>query len=135
MAESASVPAAPKRTARKRATTRRRTATRSSTAKRATTRRTTTAAATTTGARRGRPVGSRTRRTSATTPAAALTKRVQALVKENAQLRDQVKELEKGWRKLEKALGTGVTRAKRTVRRRAKAATRQVNRAIDSVTS
>ncbi|MEA2646657.1 MAG: hypothetical protein QOE92_1740 [Chloroflexota bacterium] len=128
MAESAS---APTRTARKRATTRRRT-----TAKKSTARRTTAAATTTTtGRKRGRPVGSRNKRTTSATPAAALTKRVQALVKENALLKEQVKDLEKGWRKLEKALGANVTRAKRTVRRRARAATRQVNKAIDSVTS
>jgi prefoldin subunit 5 len=60
---------------------------------------------------------------------------VQELVKENQQLRDQVRELEKNWSKLEKALGANVRRAKRTVRRRAKSVTRAVNKAIDSATA
>jgi cell division septum initiation protein DivIVA len=59
-----------------------------------------------------------------------LTKRVQALVKENEKLRDQVKELEKGWKKIEKALGGNVTRARRAVKREAKAATKRVTKAL-----
>lgn len=85
--------------------------------------------------KRGRPVGSRNKRTVAASPAEALTKRVQALVKENEQLKAQVKDLEAGWRKLEKALGANVTRAKRSVRKRARRVTRAIDKAIDNVTS
>jgi cell division septum initiation protein DivIVA len=46
-----------------------------------------------------------------------MTKGVQALVKENKRLREQVKELEKGWKKIEKALGSNVTRARRAVKK------------------
>ncbi len=80
--------------------------------------------------KRGRPVGSKTRRVAASNPAEALTKRVQALVKENETLRDQVKELEKGWKKIEKALGGNVTRARRAVKREAKSARKRVTKAL-----
>jgi cell division septum initiation protein DivIVA len=59
-----------------------------------------------------------------------MTKRVQALVKENERLREQVKELEKGWKKIEKALGSNVTRARRAVRREASAVSERVTKAI-----
>src|ERR1700738_246582 len=133
MAESAGAPAQ-KRTVRKRSarkSTAQKSATKSTAprkrgtgAKRKTTARRTVAAATPTGAKRGRPVGSKTRRTSSSSPADAISKRVQALVKENQRLRQQVSELEKGWKKLEKALGSSATRARRAVRK-----------AIDDVTS
>ena len=64
-----------------------------------------------------------------------MSKRIQDLINENKTLKAQVKDLEAGWKKIEKAFGTEVTRAKRTVRRKAKAATRKVNAAIDAVTS
>lgn len=80
--------------------------------------------------KRGRPVGSKTRRVATSSPAEALTKRVQALVKENEKLRDQVKELEKGWKKIEKALSGNVTRAGRAVKREAKSATKRVTKAL-----
>jgi hypothetical protein len=125
MAESASAPA-PKRPVRKRsarrATSRKSATKKSAPRKRAagakrTTARKTAVVATTTGAKRGRPVGSKTRRTSSSTPADAISKRVQALVKENLRLRQQVSELEKSWKKLEKALGSSATRARRAVRK------------------
>src|SRR5258708_16912030 len=81
--------------------------------------------------KRGRPVGSKTRRVAASNPAEALTKRVQALVRENETLRDQVKELEKGWKKIEKALGGNVTRARRAVRREAKSVRKRVTKALE----
>jgi hypothetical protein len=125
MAESAGAPA-PKRPARKRSarkSTTRKSATkttaprkRAASAKRTTTRRIA-AAASKTGAKRGRPVGSKTRRTASSSPADAISKRIQALVKENQRLREQVSELEMGWKKLEKALGSNVTRARRAVRK------------------
>jgi cell division septum initiation protein DivIVA len=59
-----------------------------------------------------------------------MTKRVQALVKENEQLKEQVKELEKGWKKIEKALGSNVTRARRAVRKEAKAVGARVTKVI-----
>jgi cell division septum initiation protein DivIVA len=59
-----------------------------------------------------------------------MTKRVQALVKENEQLKEQVKELEKGWKKIEKALGSNVTRARRAVRKEAKAVRARVTKVI-----
>jgi cell division septum initiation protein DivIVA len=59
-----------------------------------------------------------------------MTKRVQALVKENEQLKEQVKELEKGWKKIEKALGSNVTRARRVVRKEAKAVRARVTKVI-----
>jgi cell division septum initiation protein DivIVA len=62
-------------------------------------------------------VGSKTRRTSSSSPADAISKRVQALVKENQRLREQVSQLEKSWKKLEKALGSNATRARRAVRK------------------
>jgi hypothetical protein len=126
MAESASAPA-PKRPARRRVarkSTSRKSATKKSTvrkrttgAKRITTARNITTATTATGAKRGRPVGSKTRRASSSSPADAISRRVQALVKENQRLRAQVNELEKSWKKLEKALGSNVTRARRAVRK------------------
>src|SRR3982074_3416197 len=119
MAESASAPA-PRRPVRKRSArkaTSRKSATKKSAprkrgagAKRSTARKTA-VVATTTGAKRGRPAGSKTRRTSSSTPADAISKRVQALVKENLRLRQQVSELEKGWENLEKALGRHPPRA------------------------
>ncbi|MDQ6748458.1 MAG: hypothetical protein M3010_10195 [Candidatus Dormibacteraeota bacterium] len=43
-------------------------------------------------------------------------------------------ELESGWKKIEKALGSNVTKARRTVRRGARAATKKVEEAINAVT-
>jgi hypothetical protein len=59
-----------------------------------------------------------------------MTKRIQALVKENERLKDQVKELEKGWKKIEKALGGNVTRARRAVKKEAKAVGKRVSKAL-----
>jgi cell division septum initiation protein DivIVA len=59
-----------------------------------------------------------------------MTKRVQALVKENERLREQVKELEKGWKKIEKALGSKMTRARRAARREASAVGERVTKAL-----
>jgi len=124
MAESASAPAQ-KRTVRKR-TARKSTSRKSGTKTGAARKRTTGAkrspaarkvTVTSTGAKRGRPVGSKTRRTSSSTPADAISRRVQALVKENQRLRQQVAELERGWKKLEKALGSNAPRARRAVRK------------------
>jgi cell division septum initiation protein DivIVA len=55
---------------------------------------------------------------------------VQALVKENARLKEQVKELEKGWKKIEKALGANVTRARRAVKTEAQAARKRVSKVL-----
>jgi hypothetical protein len=63
-----------------------------------------------------------------------MSKRIQDLISENKTLKAQVKDLEAGWKKIEKAFGTNVTRAKRTARRRARSVTRKVNAAIDAVT-
>jgi hypothetical protein len=60
---------------------------------------------------------------------------VQALIKENQQLREQVRDLERNWKKLEKALSVNVRRAKRTVRRRGRAVTKSINEAIDRATT
>lgn len=121
MSETAGAPAR-KRTTRKRRT-------RKSTTLRKSSARTGTTGAPT-GKRRGRPPGSKTRRTSASNPADALTKRIQALVNENVRLQAQVKELEKGLEKIEKALGTNVARARRAVRKRASSLERSVRKAI-----
>ena len=59
-----------------------------------------------------------------------MTKRVQALVKENERLREQVKELEKGWKKIEKALGSNVTRARRAVKKGAKAVSKRASKGL-----
>jgi len=52
------------------------------------------------------------------------------LVKENKRLREQVKELEKGWKKIEKALGSNVTRARRAVKKGAKAVSKRASKAL-----
>lgn len=64
-----------------------------------------------------------------------MSKRIQDLINENKTLKAQVKDLEAGWKKIEKAFGTEVSRAKRTVRRKARSVTRKVNAAIDAVTA
>ena len=53
------------------------------------------------------------------------------MVRENETLRDQVKELEKGWKKIEKALGGKVTRARRAVRRETKSVRKRVTKALE----
>ena len=121
-----------------RATTRRASATgarpASTTRKRTSVKSTATASAT--GKRRGRPPGSRNKRTTAaasSSPADSMSKRISDLISENKSLKARVSELEAGWKKIEKALGSEVTRARRTVKRTARAATRKVEQAIDKL--
>jgi cell division protein FtsB len=64
-----------------------------------------------------------------------MSKRIQDLISENKTLKAQVKDLEAGWKKIEKAFGTEVSRAKRVVRRRARSATKKVGAAINAAKS
>ncbi|HEY8740655.1 MAG TPA: hypothetical protein VIN56_08700 [Candidatus Dormibacteraeota bacterium] len=119
-------------TTRKRSTTRKTAATKTATAR----KRSTAAAGSATAKRRGRPPGSRNRRAAAisSNPADAMSKKISDLINENKTLKAQVKELEAGWKKIEKALGSNVTKARRTVRRGARTAGRKVAAAINAVT-
>ena len=60
--------------------------------------------------RRGRPPGSKNKRPAGSSPATSLARRIEALVKENDELRATVKELQAAFRKIESALGARVTR-------------------------
>jgi|GEM_PF-2502487 len=62
-----------------------------------------------------------------------MSKRISDLINENKTLKARVSELEAGWKKIEKALGSEVIRARRTVKRTAHAATRKVDAAIDKL--
>ncbi|MFN2464964.1 MAG: hypothetical protein ABR598_01710 [Candidatus Dormibacteria bacterium] len=63
-----------------------------------------------------------------------MSKRISELINENRTLKARVNELESGWKKIEHALGSNVSKAKRTVRRGARAATKKVEEAINAVT-
>jgi len=62
-----------------------------------------------------------------------MSKRISDLINENKTLKARVSELEAGWKKIEKALGSEVIRARRTVKRTSHAATRKVDAAIDKL--
>ena len=64
--------------------------------------------------RRGRPPGSRNKRTAGPTDASGLTRRIQALVRQNEELRAKVRDLESSFRKIEKALAGPVARTRTT---------------------
>src|SRR5258708_38010833 len=66
-------------------------------------------------AKRTAPVRRPASRNPVDNAAAALSKRVQALIEENEQLKEQARELEAAWAKIEKALAGGVIAAKRAV--------------------
>jgi len=72
--------------------------------------------------RRGRPPGAKNKRPPGGTPAAGLARRIEALVKENAELKAQLKELQGAFRKIENALtgkaGRGPQAAPQPGRRR-----------------
>jgi cell division septum initiation protein DivIVA len=63
-----------------------------------------------------------------------MSKKISDLINENKTLKARVNELESGMKKIEKAFGSNVTKAKRTVRRKVKAASRKVEQAINAVT-
>ena len=63
-----------------------------------------------------------------------MSKRISDLVSENKALKARVSELEAGWKKIEKALGTEVKKARRTVKRTTRAAAKKVEAAINAVT-
>lgn len=141
-----SSPAAPKRaTTRRRASAARR-VTKTTTRKKATAKKATAkaTAGATTAKRRGRPPGSRNKRTTKrataavratpTNPADAMSKRISDLINENRSLKARVNELEAGWKKIEKAFGTEVQKARRTVKRTTRSAARKVEAAISAVT-
>jgi cell division septum initiation protein DivIVA len=125
--------ASTKRATAKRATT---TTRKRATAKTGTARKRTTAAAGTTAKRRGRPPGSRNKRATpaASNPADAMSKRISDLISENRTLKARVNELEAGWKKIERALGSEVTKARRTVKRTTRAAARKVEEVVNAVT-
>ncbi|HEV1996631.1 MAG TPA: hypothetical protein VGR61_00675 [Candidatus Dormibacteraeota bacterium] len=63
-----------------------------------------------------------------------MSRRIADLINENKSLKARVNELEAGWKKIESALGSEVKRARRTVKRTTRAATRKVGKAISAVT-
>jgi DNA-binding protein HU-beta len=115
-----------RRTARKSARKRtpaKRSAAKRTTAKRAVKRTAKRAAARRPSAKRG-----------ATGPLSVITRRVEALVRENAQLRARVRELEAAWNNMERTLSGRVKTAKRVARKAGTGATRGVEKAISGAT-
>ncbi|MGI8608166.1 MAG: hypothetical protein ACR2MY_02890 [Candidatus Dormibacteria bacterium] len=113
-------------------TTRKRTTAKASTARKRTTKTAAAAAK-----RRGRPPGSRNKAAGsslATNPADAMSRRISDLINENKSLKARVNELEAGWKKIESALGSEVKKARRSVKRTTRAATKKVEAAISAVT-
>jgi cell division septum initiation protein DivIVA len=63
-----------------------------------------------------------------------MSKRISDLINENRTLKARVSELEAGWKKIEKAFGTEVKKARSTVKRTTRSAARKVEAAISAVT-